>query len=74
MPLLPNHVQAHVAVSSEMVDPDSRSLYEFSDGEPTLITNGGMMKKYKSADDLETGLSPGWFISINYPGDADWKH
>ena len=53
-----------MAVSGELADADSRSLHEFSDGEVTLITNGGMMKKYKSADDLESGLSSGIDLSI----------
>ena len=49
-----------MAVSSNSVDSDSKSLNAFSDGEATTVVNGGTMKKYKSADDLEAGLAPGW--------------
>ncbi len=59
-PLLPNSMQPALAVSSESVDKGPNA---FSDGEATSIAiNGGVtMKKYKSADDLESGLAPGWF-------------
>ncbi|CAB3985243.1 rab GTPase-binding effector 1-like [Paramuricea clavata] len=40
------------------MDSDSKSLNAFSDGEATTVVNGGTMKKYKSADDLEAGLAP----------------
>ena len=54
MPIQPSTLQPTVATES-----DRNSLNAFSDGEITAIVNGGMMKKYKSADDLESGLSPG---------------
>ncbi|XP_028396421.1 rab GTPase-binding effector protein 1-like [Dendronephthya gigantea] len=55
-PLVPNAL--HPTVFSDSVDSDSRSLNAFSDDETTLIVNGVKMKKYKSADDLESELAP----------------
>ena len=54
MPIQPSTLQPRVVTES-----DRNSLNAFSDGEIADIVNGGMMKKYKSADDLESGVSPG---------------
>ena len=56
-PLVPNAL--HPAVFSDGVDLDTGSLNAFSDEESTSNVNGTKMKKYKSADDLESGLAPG---------------